>query len=72
VVLSKQSVRQLHDARIELLEAVFSMRSVLRCYKQDKSRIQLQESCRSVKDIDMEAEEAMALEAVTRQQLVKI
>jgi hypothetical protein len=28
-----------YDATIELLEAVFSMRFVPRCYKQDKSRI---------------------------------
>jgi hypothetical protein len=34
-VFSNRSVRQLRDATIEeLLEAVFSMRSVPRCYKQ--------------------------------------
>jgi hypothetical protein len=39
-VFSTQSVRQLRDAAIEeLLKAVFSMRSVPRCYKQDKSRV---------------------------------
>jgi hypothetical protein len=36
---STPSVRQLRDATIELSEAVFSMRSVPRCYKQDKSRV---------------------------------
>jgi hypothetical protein len=38
-MFSKRSVRQLRDSTIELLKAVFSMRSVSRCYKQDKSRI---------------------------------
>jgi hypothetical protein len=37
-VFSTRSVRQLRDATTELLEAVFPMRSVPRCYNQDKSR----------------------------------
>jgi hypothetical protein len=43
------------------------MRSMPRCYKQAKSRLQLvvRQSLAS-KDINTEAEEAMALEAVTR------
>jgi hypothetical protein len=36
-VFSTQSVRQLRAETLELLEAVFSMRPVSRCYKQDKS-----------------------------------
>jgi hypothetical protein len=36
-VFSTLSVGQMRDATIELLEAVFSMRSVLRCFKQYKS-----------------------------------
>jgi hypothetical protein len=37
-VLFARSVRQLRDATIEeLLEAVFSMQSMPRCYKQDES-----------------------------------
>jgi hypothetical protein len=39
-VSSTQPMRQLHDATTdELLGNVFSMQSVPRCYKQDKSRI---------------------------------
>jgi hypothetical protein len=34
-----QSMRQLCDTTTELLEAVFSMRSMPRCYKQDKSTV---------------------------------
>jgi hypothetical protein len=33
---STRSVQQLRDATIELLEALFSMRSMPRCYKQDE------------------------------------
>jgi hypothetical protein len=40
-VLSTRTARQLRDATIELLEAAFSMRSIPRCYKQDKSRVSL-------------------------------
>jgi hypothetical protein len=69
-VFSKRSVRQLRDATIKLLE-VFSMRSVPRCYKQDKSEFsELGESPAS-KGVNMEAKEVTALEAVTRQRLMK-
>jgi hypothetical protein len=83
-------VRQLLDATVELLEAVFSVRSVPRCYKQDKSRVNQLESVRRVggwcemavsmgvvrqsppgKDVNTEVEGSTALEAGTRQRLVK-
>jgi hypothetical protein len=67
------SVRQLREAAIEeLLGDMRSMRSVPRCYKQDKSRFQLvlRESPIS-KDLNTEVEGSTALEAVTRQRLVK-
>jgi hypothetical protein len=66
-------VRQLSDAAIEeLLEAVFSMRSVLRYCKVDKSRFQLvARYFPASKGVNTEAEEATALEAVTRRQPVK-
>jgi hypothetical protein len=73
-VFSTLSVRQLGDATVEeLLEAVFSMRSVPRCYKQDKSTVWsvLRHSPVS-KDVNTEVEEATALEAVTRRKPVKI
>jgi hypothetical protein len=38
-VFCMRSVRQLHNATIELLEVVFSMRSMLRCYKQERFRV---------------------------------
>jgi hypothetical protein len=38
-VFFTRSVRQLRDATIEMLEAVFSMRSVPRYYKQNKSTV---------------------------------
>jgi hypothetical protein len=64
-------MQQLCDSTTEeLLEVVFSMRSMLRCYKQDKSRVVLQ--LPASKFMNTEAEEATALEAVTRQQPVKI
>jgi hypothetical protein len=40
-VFSIRSVRQLRDTTMELLEALLSMQSVPRRYKQDKSRVQL-------------------------------
>jgi hypothetical protein len=40
-VFSTRTVRQLRDATIELLGEVFSMRFVPRCYKHDKSKVQL-------------------------------
>jgi hypothetical protein len=73
-VFSTRSVRKLRDARLEdLLGEAFSMRSVPKCYKQDKSRIQLvvRQSPAS-KGVKMELEESTAFEAVTRQRLVKI
>jgi hypothetical protein len=61
-------VRQLRDAIIELIEAVFSMHSVPRSYTQEKSRVMLvgRESPAS-KDVNMDAKEVTALEAGTRQ-----
>jgi hypothetical protein len=66
-------VRQLGDATIEeLLDAVFSMRSVARCYMQDKSRISLVlRQLPASKDVNVEAEGSTALEAVTRRQPLK-
>jgi hypothetical protein len=67
-------MRQLHDTTIEeLLGEVFSVQSILRCYKQNKPRVSsvVRQSPAS-KGVNMEAEEAMALEAVTRQQPVKM
>jgi hypothetical protein len=48
----------------ELLVAVSYVRSVPRCYKQDKSP--------DSKDVNTEAEDATVLEAITRRQPVKI
>jgi hypothetical protein len=49
------------------------MRSVPRCYKQDKSRFEsvVRQSSAS-KDVNTEVEVSADLEAVTRRQLVKI
>jgi hypothetical protein len=61
-------MRQLRDATIEeLLGEVFSMRSALRCYKQDKSRVSvaLRESSAS-KNLKTEAQEATALESTEK------
>jgi hypothetical protein len=58
-------VRQLHDETIELLEAVFSMWSLPRCYKQETFKLIVRRSPSS-KDVNTEVEEAMALKAVTR------
>jgi hypothetical protein len=68
---STRSVRQLRDVTIELVEVVLSMWSLPRCYKQDKSRIELavRQSSTS-KDVNTEIEESTAFEAVTRQRLV--
>jgi hypothetical protein len=59
-------VLQLHDAAIELLEAVFSMRSMPKCYKQDKSKVWLvgRQSPAS-KGVNAEAEEASDSAIVT-------
>jgi hypothetical protein len=52
---------------------MFSVRSVQRCFKQDKSRFHLvTRQSPASKDMNTEAEEATALEAVTRRQPVKI
>jgi hypothetical protein len=52
---------------------VISIRSELTCYNQDKSKVYLavRQSSES-KGVNMESEEATALEAVSRQQPVKI
>jgi hypothetical protein len=49
------------------------VRSVPRCYKQDKSRVSLvvRQSPAS-KDVNTEAEETTVLETITRRQLAKI
>jgi hypothetical protein len=72
-VFCTRSVRQLRDATIEeLLGALFSVRSVRWCYKQDKSRFYLVvRHSPASKDVNTEAEESRALEAVTSQRLVK-
>jgi hypothetical protein len=72
-ISSTRSTRQLRDTTVkEMLEAVFSMRSGPSCYKQDKSRIQLAGRQSPVsKDVYTKTEELTALEAVTRQRLVK-
>jgi hypothetical protein len=75
-------VLQLHDATTqEVLEVVIYMGSVPRCYNQDYSRVYSvavnQKSRRFVrqppasKGANTEAEEATALEAVTRRRPVK-
>jgi hypothetical protein len=68
-------VRQRREETIrveELLKPEFSVRPVQRCYKQDKSGIQLvvRQSPAS-KDVNTDAEEAMAMKAVTRRQPVE-
>jgi hypothetical protein len=66
-------VRQLRDATIGLLKAVFYIRSVPRCCRQDKSRVQLVvREWPEIKNVNMEDEEVTALEAVTRRQPVKL
>jgi hypothetical protein len=71
-VFYSRPVRKLRGATIELLEDTFSMRYVLRRYKQEKSIILLvlRESPDN-KDVNTEADKATALEAVTRRQPVK-
>jgi hypothetical protein len=73
-VFSTLSVRQLRDATIgKLLEEIRSVRSVPRCYKQDRSRLRLvvRQSPGS-KDVNIEAEGTTALEAVTKRQPLKM
>jgi hypothetical protein len=55
------------------MEEMFSMRPVPRCYKQNKTRVwRVVRQSPAIKDVNMEAEEATALEAVARRQPVKI
>jgi hypothetical protein len=66
-VFYMRPMRQLRGAKIELLQQAFSMWSVLRCYQEDKSIILLVlRKSPTSKDVNTEAEEATALEAVTR------
>jgi hypothetical protein len=67
-------VRQIRDATVEeLVGEVSSMRSVPRCYKQDKSIIQsLMRLSPSNKYVNTKVEGSTTLGAVTRQRLVKI
>jgi hypothetical protein len=69
-VFYMRSVRQLRHSIEEILEIVFSTRSVPRCYKQDNFRIQLvvRQSPGS-KDVNTEVKGCAALEAVTSQQV---
>jgi hypothetical protein len=65
-------MRQLCDTTEELLVEVFSVESMQRCYKQYNSRvwlaIRMSPAC---KDMNMELDGSTALEAITRQRLVK-
>jgi hypothetical protein len=72
-LIGKRSARQLRDAAIEeLLGEVFSVLSVPRCRKQDKCRVSLvMRQSSASNDVHTKAEKATALEAVTRQRLVK-
>jgi hypothetical protein len=54
-----------------MLGEVFSVRSVSRCYKQDKLSYFVRMPMAS-RDVNTEAEEATALKAVTRRQPEKI
>jgi hypothetical protein len=65
-----RSMRYPRDPTIEeLLGELFTVRSVPRCYNQEKSRFQLVERLSAGrKDVNTEGEEATALEAVTRRQ----
>jgi hypothetical protein len=66
-------MRQLREATIEeLLGEMFSVRSVPMCYKQDTSRVYLvvRQSPAS-NDMNTEVEGCTALEAVSRQRLMK-
>jgi hypothetical protein len=74
VVSSKRSLRQLRDVTTEeLLREAFSVPFMPRCYKQEMSRIQLVvRQTTASKDVNADSEEVTELEAVTRQQPVKI
>jgi hypothetical protein len=62
-----RSERQLCDTLQEMLREVFSVRSVPRCYKRDKSIVELvvRQSTAS-KEVNTEVEESVVLKAVTR------
>ena len=65
-------MRELRDAIIGL-ESTFLMRSVLRCYKQDKASVLLVGRQSPVsKRVNTEAQKVTALEAFTRRQCVNI
>jgi hypothetical protein len=66
-------MRQLHVATIEeLLGELFPMQSVPRCYQQDWSRIKLVlRQSPGNKDVNKEVDGSTALEADTRQRLLK-
>jgi hypothetical protein len=73
-VFFMQPMQQLCGTTVEeWLEAVFSLWSVQRCDKQDKSGVEVvgRQSPAS-KGLYTAAEKAMALESITRQQPVKI
>jgi hypothetical protein len=66
-VLRMWSMWLLHDTTEDLLEAVFSMWFVPRCYEQNKFRVQLVgRQLLASNGLNMEAEEPTALEAITR------
>jgi hypothetical protein len=73
-VVSAQFVRKLHDTTIEeLLGQVLSVRSVPRCSKQEKSKIELVVRESQVSNaVKTKAEEDTELKAVTRRQPVEI
>jgi hypothetical protein len=69
-MFSMRSVRQLCDAKLEkLLGHVFYMRSVSKCYKQDKLVVRQSPASTNVNTV---VEGSTMLEAVTRQQPVQI
>jgi hypothetical protein len=82
-VFSTRSVRYLRDATIELLGEMFSTRSVPRLDNEEQLRLRVfrrhlekwelfaRQSLTS-KDVNTEAEEATALEAITKRQPLKI
>jgi hypothetical protein len=65
-VFSTHYVRQLRNATIKLLEEMISMRSVPRCNKQDKSRVQIVvRELPASRGVNTEVEEVTVLVAVT-------
>jgi hypothetical protein len=62
-----------HTTTKELLEAVFSVLSLSRCYKQNNSTVYLvMRQSPATNGVNTETDEATALEAVTRRQSVTI